>query len=163
MDRETMEEQKEKLLEERDFVDDSLNEMDLDSYTTKKTLAEGLLDMTILTRNATLLRELIRNGRDKSLFYDLLIVLIPIALTFQVSPDSSWNYKNVSKKLNIFKVANGILFLILGKWKFDKNLNKSTLEKLNNVTVTIVFITTILNTIITIFSISDLDSTKNEL
>lgn len=92
MDRETMEEQKEKLLEERDFVDDSLNEMDLDSYTTKKTLAEGLLDMTILTRNATLLRELIRNGRDKSLFYDLLIVLIPIALTFQVSPDSSWNY-----------------------------------------------------------------------
>jgi len=143
MDRETMEEQKEKLLEERDFVDDSLNEMDLDSYTTKKTLAEGLLDMTILTRNATLLRELIRNGRDKSLFYDLLVVLIPIALTFQVT--------------------NGILFLILGKWKFDKNLNKSTLEKLNNVTVTIVFITTILNTIITIFSISDLDSTKNEL
>ena len=60
-------------------------------------------------------------------------------------------------------MTNGILFLILGKWKFDKNLNKSTLEKLNNVTVTIVFITTILNTIITIFSISDLDSTKNEL
>ena len=55
-------------------------------------------------------------------------------------------------------MANGILFLILGKWKFDKNLNKSTLEKLNNITVTIVFITTLLNTIITVFSISDLDS-----
>ena len=84
-----LKEQREKLLEERDFVDDSLNEMDLDSYTTKKTLAEGLLDMTILTRNVTLLRELIRKGRDKSMFYDLLIVIIPLALTLQVSLDSS--------------------------------------------------------------------------
>ena len=87
-----LKEQREKLLEERDFVDDSLNEMDLDSYTTKKTLAEGLLDMTILTRNVTLLRELIRKGRDKSMFYDLLMVIIPLALTLQVSPDT--NQKN---------------------------------------------------------------------
>ena len=84
-----LQEQTEKLLEARDFVDDSLNEMDLDSYTTKKTLAEGLLDMTILTRNATLLRELIRIGRDKSMFYDLLMVIIPLALTLQVSPDTN--------------------------------------------------------------------------
>ena len=79
-----MEEQSEKLLEDRDFVDDSLHELDIDSYATKKTVAEGLLDMTILARNATLLRETIHKGTEHT-FYHLLIVIIPITLTLHVS------------------------------------------------------------------------------
>ena len=85
MDQE-IEEQREKLLEDRrDFVDDSLEDVDINSYTTRKTVAEGVLDMTILTRNATLLRELLHHDGSERMFYHFLIVVISMTLILQVS------------------------------------------------------------------------------
>ena len=96
MDQETIEEQREKLLEDRrDFVDDSLEDVDINSYTTRKTAAEGVLDMTILTRNATLLRELLHHDGSERMFYHFLIVVISMTLILQVSfKNGKWCFKS---------------------------------------------------------------------
>ena len=58
--------------------------MDVNSYTTKKTMSQGLFDFTLFTRNATLLKHLIDQGSDQSSYFYFLVPLITIALIVQV-------------------------------------------------------------------------------
>ena len=115
MDQETIEEQRQKLLEDRrDFVDDSLEDVDINSYTTRKTVAEGVLDMTILTRNATLLRDMLHNDGSKRMFYHFLIVVISMTLILQVS------FLRLQMLLQILKLIS----FIGGKWNFALDFGK---------------------------------------
>ena len=70
-------------LRNESFQDDD-DEVDVDAYTSKKTMSQGLFDMTLFTRNATLLKHLIDQGSDKSSYFYFLVPLILAALIVQV-------------------------------------------------------------------------------
>ncbi|XP_038211613.1 ninjurin-2-like [Zerene cesonia] len=57
--------------------------IDANRYATKKTVAQGLLDIALLTSNASQLKYIIQVG-PKHEFYTLLVTLITISIILQV-------------------------------------------------------------------------------
>lgn len=58
--------------------------LDANRYATKKTVAQGMLDIALLTSNASQLKYVLQVG-PKHEFYMLLVVLISISIVLQVS------------------------------------------------------------------------------
>lgn len=61
-----------------------LKSMDANRYATKKTIAQGMLDIALLTANASQLKYILQVG-DKHEFYTLMLVLISVSIILQVS------------------------------------------------------------------------------
>ena len=59
--------------------------MDVNRYATKKTIAQGMLDVALLTANASQLKYVLQLGYDNHPFYTLMLTLIIISIIFQVS------------------------------------------------------------------------------
>ncbi|XP_023135861.1 ninjurin-2-like isoform X3 [Amphiprion ocellaris] len=99
-------------------------------YATKKTAAEGMLDIALFLANITHMKTVIEQGAGYR-YYAAVLTLISFSLALQI--------------------VAGILIIIIGR----RDLNNSTLQKrldyLNNVTTIIVFITTALNFFISTF------------
>lgn len=57
--------------------------LDANRYATKKTVAQGMLDIALLTSNASQLKYVLQVG-PKHEFYTLLVVLISISIVLQV-------------------------------------------------------------------------------
>lgn len=60
--------------------------MDANRYATKKTIAQGMLDIALLTANASQLKYILQVG-EKHEFYTLMLTLISISIILQVSPE----------------------------------------------------------------------------
>lgn len=58
--------------------------LDVNKYATKKTIAQGLLDVALLTANASQLKYVLQVG-EKHEFYSLMLSLISISIVLQVS------------------------------------------------------------------------------
>lgn len=58
--------------------------LDANKYATKKTIAQGLLDVALLTANASQLKYVLQVG-EKHEFYTLMLSLIIISIVLQVS------------------------------------------------------------------------------
>lgn len=58
--------------------------LDANAYATKKTIAQGMLDVALLTANASQLKYLLQLGKVHE-FYYLMITLISLSLVLQVS------------------------------------------------------------------------------
>lgn len=58
--------------------------MDVAKYTTKKTIAQGLLDISLLTANISQLKNVLQVGH-KHEFHTLLMTLLSISIFLQVS------------------------------------------------------------------------------
>ncbi|KAK8772721.1 hypothetical protein V5799_024039 [Amblyomma americanum] len=93
-------------------------------YATKKTVAQGLLDVALLSVNATQLKNIIQRGEDHD-FYTLLVVLISVSIGLQL--------------------LVGMVFLVLGFINVNKEKNQRLAEILNNVATAAVFAVTVLN------------------
>lgn len=93
-------------------------------YATKKTLAQGMLDVALLSVNATQLKTVIKRG-DEHDFYTLLVVLISLSIALQI--------------------LVGMVFLVLGFVNLNKDKNHRMAEILNNVATAAVFAVTVLN------------------
>ncbi|CAH2089763.1 unnamed protein product [Euphydryas editha] len=63
---------------------DVIKGLDANRYATKKTVAQGMLDIALLTSNASQLKYVLQVG-PKHEFYMLLVVLISISIVLQVS------------------------------------------------------------------------------
>lgn len=61
-----------------------LKSMDANRYATKKTIAQGMLDIALLTANASQLKYILQVG-EKHEFYTLMLVLISVSIILQVS------------------------------------------------------------------------------
>ncbi|GAB6025181.1 hypothetical protein CHUAL_010604 [Chamberlinius hualienensis] len=60
-------------------------DLNLNWYATKKTIAQGMLDIALLTANAAQLKHImLSNG--KHMFYTAMLTLICISIALQVSP-----------------------------------------------------------------------------
>ncbi len=57
--------------------------MDANRYATKKTIAQGMLDIALLTANASQLKYILQVGH-KHEFYTLMLTLISISIIMQV-------------------------------------------------------------------------------
>lgn len=58
--------------------------LDVNRYATKKTIAQGMLDIALLTANANQLKYILQVG-EKHEFYKPLLVLIATSILLQVS------------------------------------------------------------------------------
>ncbi|CAG5029868.1 unnamed protein product [Parnassius apollo] len=56
--------------------------LDANRYATKKTVAQGMLDIALLTSNASQLKYVLQVGQ-KHEFYTLLVVLISVSIVLQ--------------------------------------------------------------------------------
>lgn len=68
--------------------------MDANRYATKKTIAQGMLDIALLTANASQLKYILQVG-DKHEFYTLMLVLISISIIMQVWIDYLFNIQKI--------------------------------------------------------------------
>ena len=57
--------------------------LDANSYATKKTIAQGMLDIALLTANASQLKYVLQVGQQHE-FYTLMVSLICISIVLQV-------------------------------------------------------------------------------
>lgn len=60
-----------------------LKSMDANRYATKKTVAQGMLDIALLTANASQLKYILQVGSQHE-FYTLMLVLICVSIVMQV-------------------------------------------------------------------------------
>merc|ERR1712141_343681 len=57
--------------------------LDANRYATKKTIAQGMLDVALLTANASQLKYVLQLGVDKHPFYHLMLGLIIVSIVLQ--------------------------------------------------------------------------------
>lgn len=60
--------------------------MDIQRYTNKKTIVQGLLDISLLTANMSQLKYVLQVG-NRHEFYTLLLTLLSISIFLQVGDD----------------------------------------------------------------------------
>merc|ERR1719174_3031678 len=79
--------------------------LDANRYATKKTIAQGMLDVALLTANASQLKYVLQLGEERHEFYHLMLALIILSIVLQA--------------------LVGILFLVIGGF----NINEEPKEK----------------------------------
>ncbi|XP_044737366.1 ninjurin-2-like isoform X2 [Chrysoperla carnea] len=57
--------------------------LDANRYATKKTIAQGMLDIALLTANASQLKYILQVG-EKHQFYTLMLTLIIVSIVLQI-------------------------------------------------------------------------------
>ncbi|XP_055087781.1 ninjurin-2-like isoform X3 [Periophthalmus magnuspinnatus] len=104
--------------------------LNMNQYATKKTAAEGMLDIALFLANITHMKTVIEQGAGYR-YYAAVLTLISFSLALQI--------------------VAGVLIVIIGR----RDLNNSTLQKrldyLNNMMTAILFVTTGLSFFISIF------------
>ncbi|KAI5642935.1 ninjurin domain-containing protein [Phthorimaea operculella] len=122
-------------------VCDIVKGLDANRYATKKTVAQGMLDIALLTSNASQLKYVLQVG-PKHEFYTLLVVLISISLVLQV--------------------VSAIVAVILGTiFNINREPEQRRAEILNNVNLAFKIISITLNVIISIFYSIQIDNFTN--
>merc|ERR1719328_249229 len=58
--------------------------LDVNRYATKKTIAQGMLDVALLTANASQLKYVLQLGEEVHPFYHLMLALIIVSIVLQV-------------------------------------------------------------------------------
>jgi len=113
-------------------------QLDPNRYATKKTIAQGMLDVALLTANASQLRYVLQVG-DRHEFYTLMVALISISI--------------------ILQILVGILMMVLGALDINEDESKQQMaaDIINDITVIMVFLITLLNVIISGFGMSHAD------
>lgn len=57
--------------------------MNLNSFVSRKTVSQGMLDLALLTANAAQLKRVLNNGPGNK-FYNLLVTMIILSMVLQV-------------------------------------------------------------------------------
>ncbi|KAK3857304.1 hypothetical protein Pcinc_036423, partial [Petrolisthes cinctipes] len=110
--------------------------LDANRYATKKTVAQGMLDIALLTANASQLKYVLTVGSSHE-FYTIMLVLISLSLALQV--------------------LVGVLFMINAMMNINDPKQQRPSNILNNIIVIIVFIISVDNVIISSFGIENMN------
>lgn len=100
--------------------------MDANRYATKKTIAQGMLDIALLTANASQLKYILQVG-ERHEFYTLMLILISISIIMQVGEYFSFStgicFKVFFSEANFFsEQKNKFVFQILPETKTLKQI-----------------------------------------
>uniref|UniRef100_A0A1A9VET6 Ninjurin a n=1 Tax=Glossina austeni TaxID=7395 RepID=A0A1A9VET6_GLOAU len=60
-----------------------MKSMDANRYATKKTIAQGMLDIALLTANASQLKYILQVGEQHQ-FYKVMLILISLSIVLQI-------------------------------------------------------------------------------
>ncbi|XP_058823869.1 ninjurin-1 isoform X2 [Topomyia yanbarensis] len=104
-----------------------LKSMDANRYATKKTIAQGMLDIALLTANASQLKYILQVG-EKHEFYTLMLTLISISI--------------------ILQIAQGVACIVLANFDINKEVNHKVANLVQNVSLGFNLSTVVVNIMI---------------
>jgi len=104
--------------------------LDANIYATRKTVAQGMMDIALLTANASQLKHVLSTA-DTHDYYLINLILIGTSMSLQV--------------------IVGILLVVVGRWNINKRKEQSIANLTNNIIVIIIFLITVVNVLITAF------------
>ncbi|KAF7395470.1 hypothetical protein HZH68_009520 [Vespula germanica] len=105
----------------------------VNTFAAKKTVAQGMMDVALITANANQLRYLIEYQRNSPTFY-VILILIVISLLLQI--------------------AVGVSLIFKGRFDMKGQSKSLNARKINNYVVVGVFLITIINVFVAAFSIT---------
>uniref|UniRef100_A0A8D8QPP6 Ninjurin-1 n=1 Tax=Cacopsylla melanoneura TaxID=428564 RepID=A0A8D8QPP6_9HEMI len=108
--------------------------IDANRYATKKTIAQGMLDIALLTANASQLKYILQVGA-KHEFYKLMVGLISTSIVLQI--------------------IVGVMFLIIGGLNINKPCDCRSATILNDLILIVIFLISIINVVISGFGIEN--------
>ncbi|KAK7790744.1 hypothetical protein R5R35_013098 [Gryllus longicercus] len=111
--------------------------LDANRYATKKTIAQGMLDIALLTANASQLKYILQVGKEHE-FYTLMVTLISVSI--------------------ILQAAQGILCLVLGStYNINKPKEQRKANAWNNVALALNVLITGVNVVLSAFDMRSSD------
>ncbi|XP_065360441.1 ninjurin-A isoform X2 [Calliphora vicina] len=113
---------------------------DINAYQHKKTLAQGMMDLALLSANANQLRYVLESYQRHPYYYPSLVF---ISLSI------------------IFQIAVGVGLILNSKYDVKDEKEICRANKINNYTVIGIFIITVVNVFISAFGVADPQSEKN--
>lgn len=111
---------------------------DVNAYQQKKTLAQGMMDLALLTANANQLRYVLESYKRHPYFYPSLIFI----------------FMSI-----VFQVAVGVGLILNGQYNIHDPRERCKANRINNLTVVGIFIITVVNVFISSFGVADPPST----
>ncbi|XP_077400507.1 ninjurin-2-like isoform X2 [Vanacampus margaritifer] len=108
----------------------SPSNLNMNLYATKKTAAEGMLDIALFLANITHMKTVIEQGAGYR-YYAAVLTLISFSLALQM--------------------VAGILIIIIARRDLNVVSNQRRLDYLNNVATGVIFVTTVVNFFISFF------------
>ncbi|XP_054712633.1 ninjurin-2-like isoform X3 [Uloborus diversus] len=106
--------------------------LDANVYATKKTIAQGLLDVALLTANASQLKYLLQAGKEHE-FYYVMMTLISLSI--------------------ILQMALGIVLLLKGQCDINNAASHCRANILNDAAVWLVFASAVVHAFLSVFHI----------
>ncbi|XP_017043623.1 ninjurin-A isoform X1 [Drosophila ficusphila] len=107
---------------------------DVNAYQHKKTLAQGMMDLALLSANANQLRYVLETSTSNPYYYPSLLF---ISLSI------------------IFQIAVGVGLILNGQYNIKNEQEICRANKINNYTVIGIFIVTVVNVLISAFGVAD--------
>uniref|UniRef100_A0A1I8MTM2 Ninjurin n=1 Tax=Musca domestica TaxID=7370 RepID=A0A1I8MTM2_MUSDO len=107
---------------------------DVNAYQHKKTLAQGMMDLALLSANANQLRYVLESY-DRHPYYYPSLVFISLSI--------------------IFQIAVGVGLILNSKYNIKNEREICRANKINNYTVIGIFIVTVVNVFISAFGVAD--------
>ncbi|XP_004083075.1 ninjurin-2 isoform X2 [Oryzias latipes] len=104
--------------------------LNMNLYATKKTAAEGMLDIALFLANITHMKTVIEQGAGYR-YYAAVLTLISFSLALQI--------------------VAGVLIIIIARRDLNVVSNQKRLDYLNNVTTGVIFVTTVINFFVSFF------------
>ncbi|XP_029317372.1 ninjurin-2-like isoform X4 [Cottoperca gobio] len=108
----------------------SPSNLNMNLYATKKTAAEGMLDIALFLANITHMKTVIEQGAGYR-YYAAVLTLISFSLALQI--------------------VAGVLIIIIARRDVSEEANQKRLNSLNNTTTIIIFLIFVTNIFISVF------------
>ncbi|XP_015915746.2 ninjurin-1 isoform X2 [Parasteatoda tepidariorum] len=106
--------------------------LDNNVYSTKKTVAQGMMDIALLTANASQLKLLLKYNQDKSPIFFIHVSCICISIALQI--------------------VVGVMLIVNSRYDINRLSHHSRADLINNLTVIGVFLIAVVNVIASSFS-----------
>ncbi|XP_041833935.1 ninjurin-2-like isoform X4 [Melanotaenia boesemani] len=108
----------------------STSNLNMNLYATKKTAAEGMLDIALFLANITHMKTVIEQGAGYR-YYAAVLTLISFSLALQI--------------------VAGVLIIIIARRDISEEANQKRLDSLNNTITIIIFLIFVTNIFISVF------------
>ncbi|XP_068442183.1 ninjurin-2-like isoform X4 [Clinocottus analis] len=108
----------------------SPSNLNMNLYATKKTAAEGMLDIALFLANITHMKTVIEQGAGYR-YYAAVLTLISFSLALQI--------------------VAGVLIIIIARRDISEEANQKRLDSLNNTTTIFIFLIFVTNIFISVF------------
>uniref|UniRef100_A0A2L2YC39 Ninjurin-1 n=1 Tax=Parasteatoda tepidariorum TaxID=114398 RepID=A0A2L2YC39_PARTP len=104
--------------------------IDVNLYATKKSVAQGMMDIALLTANASQLKYILKEGAD-SRFYLVNVICIGVSIALQL--------------------IVGVLLILNTRYNINLVSHQSKAELINNLTIIGIFLITVSNVFVSAF------------